>query len=61
MSKNDFRLVITTHPQIAVLIHRVLSLKINFTFKRVEGKMDEWEVIGLVERVQKRKFAEQLI
>ncbi|KAJ7810417.1 hypothetical protein B0H14DRAFT_2607365 [Mycena olivaceomarginata] len=54
MSKNDFRLVITTHPQIAVLIHRVLSLKINFTFKRVEGKMDEWEVIGLVERVQKR-------
>jgi hypothetical protein len=44
------------HPQIAMLIHKVLSLVIDFTFKRVEGKMDEWEVVGIVERFKKRKF-----
>jgi hypothetical protein len=61
MSKNDFCLVVTMHPQIAMLIHRVLSLTIDFTFKCVEGKMDEWEVAGIVERVQKRRFAMWLI
>ncbi|KAJ7862404.1 hypothetical protein B0H14DRAFT_2575473 [Mycena olivaceomarginata] len=54
MSKNGFRLVVTMHPQIAMLIHKVLSLVIDFTFKRVEGKMDEWEVVGIVERFKKR-------
>jgi hypothetical protein len=49
------------HPQIAMLIHHVLSLTIDFTFKHVEGKMDEWEVAGIVERVQKRRFAMWLI
>ncbi|KAF7339140.1 hypothetical protein MVEN_01990700 [Mycena venus] len=42
MSKNGFQPVVTMHPQIAMLIHKVLSLVIDFTFKRVEGKMDEW-------------------
>jgi hypothetical protein len=46
MSKNGFRLVVTMHPQIAKLIHNILALVIDFTFKRVEGKMDEWEVAG---------------
>ncbi|KAJ7824717.1 hypothetical protein B0H14DRAFT_2596999 [Mycena olivaceomarginata] len=54
MSKNGFQLVVTMHPQIAMLIHKVLSLVIDFTFKRVEGKMDEWEVVGIVERFKKR-------
>ncbi|KAJ6596085.1 hypothetical protein B0H10DRAFT_1828568, partial [Mycena sp. CBHHK59/15] len=49
MSKNGFRLVITMHPQIAMLIHQVLSLVIDFILKQVEGKMDEWEVVGIVE------------
>ncbi|KAJ7208498.1 hypothetical protein GGX14DRAFT_633250 [Mycena pura] len=30
-------------------IHGVLALAINFTFKRVEGDMDEWEVVGFSE------------
>ncbi|KAJ7237946.1 hypothetical protein C8J57DRAFT_1566399 [Mycena rebaudengoi] len=54
MSKNGFRLVVTMHPQIVALIHKILSLNFDFTFKRVEGKMDEWEVVGLVDRVKKR-------
>jgi hypothetical protein len=49
MSKNGFRLVVTMHPQIAILIHKILSLNIDFTFKRVEGKIDEWEVVGMVD------------
>ncbi|KAJ7737198.1 hypothetical protein B0H14DRAFT_2638802 [Mycena olivaceomarginata] len=55
MSKNGFRLVVTMHPQIATLIHKILSLNIDFTFKRVDGKMYEWEVVGLVDRVKKRE------
>ncbi|KAJ6587236.1 hypothetical protein B0H10DRAFT_1831941 [Mycena sp. CBHHK59/15] len=56
MSKNGFRLVITMHPQIAMLIHQVLSLVIDFIFKQVEGKMDEWEVVGIVERFKKHSL-----
>ncbi|KAJ6523181.1 hypothetical protein B0H19DRAFT_1277046 [Mycena capillaripes] len=37
-----------------MLIHKVLSLVIDFMFKRVEGKMDEWEVVGHMERFKKR-------
>ncbi|KAJ7936884.1 hypothetical protein B0H13DRAFT_2430847 [Mycena leptocephala] len=54
MSKNGFRLVVTMHPQIAKLIHNILALVIDYTFKRVEGKMDEWEVAGIVDRFKKR-------
>ncbi|KAJ6603071.1 hypothetical protein B0H10DRAFT_1957908 [Mycena sp. CBHHK59/15] len=35
---------------------KVLSLVIDFIFKQVEGKMDEWEVVGIVERFKKRSI-----
>ncbi|KAJ7177478.1 hypothetical protein C8R43DRAFT_1118467 [Mycena crocata] len=54
ISKNGFRIVVTMHPQIAIFIHRILSLNIDFTFKRVEGKMDEWEIAGMLDRHKKR-------
>ncbi|KAJ7084812.1 hypothetical protein B0H15DRAFT_802202 [Mycena belliarum] len=54
MSKNGFRLVVTMHPQIVRFIHRILSLNIDYTFKRVEGKMNEWEVAGFLDRFKKR-------
>ncbi|KAJ7879329.1 hypothetical protein B0H13DRAFT_1892288 [Mycena leptocephala] len=38
------------HPYIAILIHQVLSLTIDYTSKRVEGDMDEWEVAGFLDR-----------
>ncbi|KAJ6533650.1 hypothetical protein B0H19DRAFT_1272287 [Mycena capillaripes] len=54
MSKNDFRLVVTMHPQIANFFHKLLSLSIDYTFKRVEGSMDEWEVAGFLDRFKQR-------
>ncbi|KAF8137776.1 hypothetical protein K438DRAFT_1639101 [Mycena galopus ATCC 62051] len=54
MSKNGFRLVVTLHPQIAMFIHQILSLNIDYTFKRVDGKMDEWEVAGMADRFKQR-------
>ncbi|KAJ7939111.1 hypothetical protein B0H13DRAFT_2261049 [Mycena leptocephala] len=50
MDKNGFRLVVTMHPYIARFIYQVLSLSIDYTFKRVEGDMDEWEVAGFLDR-----------
>ncbi|KAJ7831403.1 hypothetical protein B0H14DRAFT_3464101 [Mycena olivaceomarginata] len=37
MSKGDFNLVVTLHPQLAKFIHGVLALAIDYTFKRIEG------------------------
>ncbi|KAJ7802460.1 hypothetical protein B0H13DRAFT_2496433, partial [Mycena leptocephala] len=55
MDKNGFRLVVTMHPYIARFIHQVLSLSIDYTFKRVEGDMDEWEVAGFLDRFLHRR------
>ncbi|KAJ7094163.1 hypothetical protein C8R44DRAFT_749669 [Mycena epipterygia] len=54
MSKNGFRLVVTMHPQIGMFIHKLLSLNIDYTFKRVKGAMDEWEVVGFLDRFKHR-------
>ena len=50
MSKNGFRLLVTMHPLIARFIHLVLSLSIDYTFQRVDGELDEWEVAGFLDR-----------
>ncbi|KAJ6582523.1 hypothetical protein DFH09DRAFT_1439289 [Mycena vulgaris] len=54
MSKNGFHLVVTMHPEIASFIHLILSVHIDYTFKRVEGTMDEWEVAGFLDRFKYR-------
>ncbi|KAJ7064494.1 hypothetical protein C8F01DRAFT_1080806 [Mycena amicta] len=54
MSKDDFRLVVTMHPGLAKFIHRVTALFIDFTFKRIAGDMDEWEVAAFVDRYNQR-------
>ncbi|KAJ7825909.1 hypothetical protein B0H14DRAFT_2596247 [Mycena olivaceomarginata] len=54
MAENGFRLAVTMHPQIALFIHQVLSLNIDFTFKRVEGNMDEWEIASMSDRFKQR-------
>ncbi|KAK6985119.1 hypothetical protein R3P38DRAFT_3450565 [Favolaschia claudopus] len=56
MNKNGFKLVVTMHPQIAMLIHRVRYLGIDYTFKRADGELDEWEVGGFVDRYNQRKI-----
>ncbi|KAJ7796304.1 hypothetical protein B0H14DRAFT_3158095 [Mycena olivaceomarginata] len=54
MNKNGWKLVVTLHPQIVMHIHRILYLVIDYTFKRIEGSMDEWEVVGFLDRAQRR-------
>ncbi|KAJ7129118.1 hypothetical protein C8R46DRAFT_1202508 [Mycena filopes] len=54
MAKNGFKLVVTMHPQIVMYIHRVLYLVIDYTFKRVEGELDEWEVAAFLDRFNHR-------
>ncbi|KAJ6454721.1 hypothetical protein C8R47DRAFT_1228572 [Mycena vitilis] len=54
IEKHGFRLIVTMHPYIATLIHEVLSLSIAYTFKRIKGTLDEWEVVGFSDRVQER-------
>ncbi|KAJ7936314.1 hypothetical protein B0H13DRAFT_1853675 [Mycena leptocephala] len=54
MEKNGFQLVVTMHPYIVMFIRQILSLNIDYTFKRIEGVMDEWEVAGFLDRFKKR-------
>ncbi|KAJ7331481.1 hypothetical protein DFH08DRAFT_814787 [Mycena albidolilacea] len=54
MSKNGFRLVVTMHPYIVMFIHKILSLNIDYTFSRVDGDMDKWEVAGFLDRLKHR-------
>ncbi|KAJ7503262.1 hypothetical protein B0H11DRAFT_2222543 [Mycena galericulata] len=54
MDKGGFCLVVTMHPYIARFIPAILSLNIDYTFKRVEGTMDEWEVTGFLDRFKHR-------
>ncbi|KAJ7649098.1 hypothetical protein DFH06DRAFT_1332120 [Mycena polygramma] len=54
IEKNGFRLIVTMHPYIATLIHEVLSLSIDYTFKRIKGTLDEWEVVGFSDRFKER-------
>ncbi|KAJ7803720.1 hypothetical protein B0H14DRAFT_2613095 [Mycena olivaceomarginata] len=51
MAKNGFWLPVTMHPQIVLFTHQVLPINIDFTFKRVEGNMDEWELFDTIARV----------
>ncbi|KAJ6487476.1 hypothetical protein C8R47DRAFT_1127593 [Mycena vitilis] len=54
IAKGDFDLVVTLNVQLVYLIHSVLSIVIDFTFKRVEGDMDEWVVSGFSDRFERR-------
>lgn len=56
MTKGDFTLVVTLNVQLVYLIHTVLSIVIDFTFKRVEGDMDEWVVSGFSDRFKRREL-----
>jgi len=55
MSVGGANLVLTMHPRLAKYFHAVQYLCIDYTFKRVKGKIDEWEVAGFVERFKTSK------
>jgi hypothetical protein len=43
--EGDTKLVVTMNPKLAALIHRELYLVCDYTFKRVHGQLNEWEVV----------------
>ncbi|TDL25080.1 hypothetical protein BD410DRAFT_801771 [Rickenella mellea] len=45
VTKGDFRIVVVMLPRLAVLVHDASYLVIDFTFKRVRGTMNEWEIV----------------
>ncbi|KAF7322576.1 hypothetical protein HMN09_00036100 [Mycena chlorophos] len=54
IDKGDFKIVVTLNPKLAYLIHNVLALTVDTTFKRTEGEMDEWTVTGYSDRYKRR-------
>lgn len=59
MATGDTKWVITMHPRLAKYFHQVYYLVIDYTFKRVKGDIDEWEIVGFVERFKRRKSSVQ--
>jgi len=55
MVTTEAKWVITMHPRLAKHFHSVLYLCIDYTFKRVKGDIDEWEVVGFLDRFKRRK------
>ncbi|KAH8096575.1 hypothetical protein BXZ70DRAFT_945163 [Cristinia sonorae] len=54
MTKGDIKIAVTMLPDVALYIHEVTALIIDFTFKRVKGDIDELEVVGYSERFKRR-------
>nr|GAT50927.1 predicted protein [Mycena chlorophos] len=50
----DFSIIVTMHPGIADLVHLVLAFCIDYSFKRVEGKLNEWKIASMIPRYNKR-------
>nr|GAT54288.1 predicted protein [Mycena chlorophos] len=54
INKGDYKMIVTLHAQLAPYIHTILALIIDYTFKHIEGEMDEWEIVGFSERFKIR-------
>ncbi|KAJ7193605.1 hypothetical protein GGX14DRAFT_577060 [Mycena pura] len=54
IQRDDFSIVVTMHPGLGKYIHETRMLCIDFTFKRVEGNVDEWRAAGFVDRYNAR-------
>jgi hypothetical protein len=44
LSRNELHVLVTLVPSLAALIHTVNEVVCDFTFKRVLGDINEWEV-----------------
>jgi hypothetical protein len=52
--QDDIKIAVTMHPRIIRHIHSCRFLAIDFTFKRVEGDTNEWEVASNLDRFHMR-------
>ena len=55
-SKSNIRLVVTMLPELVKHIHNVRYLAIDYTFKRIRGEFDEWEVASFLDRYGSRRL-----
>lgn len=53
--EGDIKVVVTMNTVLANLIHSVMYLVCDFTFKRVRGDLNEWEVAVWSNRLQQRE------
>ncbi|KAJ7189957.1 hypothetical protein GGX14DRAFT_607445 [Mycena pura] len=56
IAKDGYRIVVTMHHELAPLIHSARYLCIDYTFKRVEGTMNEWEIAIFNDRYNMRAY-----
>ncbi|KAF5381040.1 hypothetical protein D9615_003872 [Tricholomella constricta] len=54
ITRGEIQLVVTMLPQLVKHIHSVRYLAIDYTFKRVRGAMNEWEVAAFLDRYHSR-------
>jgi hypothetical protein len=50
----DIKICVTVHPRLAKILHSVVSLCVDFTFKRVAGETNEYAIAGWSDRYQCR-------
>ena len=60
-SKSNICLVVAMLPDIVKHIHSVRFLAIDYTFKRIHGEFNEWEVATMLDRYQTRKLGISLM
>ena len=56
MATGDTKWVITMHPWLGQYFHQVYYLVIDYTFKRVKGDIDGWEIVGFIEHFKCHNF-----
>jgi hypothetical protein len=60
ITKGNTHLAVTMHPRIIKHIHNVRFLQIDYTFKRVRGEFNEWEVASNLDRYKTSNYSTSL-
>jgi hypothetical protein len=54
--EGNIKVVVTAHPTLAALIHGARYLICDYTFKRMNGELNEWEVAIWHAAINERRF-----
>jgi len=54
--EGNIKVVVTAHPTLAAFIHTARYLVCDYTFKRMNGELNEWEVAIWHAATNERKF-----
>jgi hypothetical protein len=61
MDGDSVKVVVTMNAELAKLLHRARYIVVDFTFKRVFGEMNEWEVVIWDELMRERVYSETFV